>query len=94
MQELIVGMMLLGWLQLVTVSSGKNGLLCSAGWATLSVALLYLGAGDSDAPLHTDIPQFFAALWPVMMLTFWTGWFLGGLIRPVLRLFRWAAAIR
>lgn len=94
MQDLIVGIVLLGWLHLTTTWSGRSGLIYSAGWASLSVAILYMGAGDSGMPIYVDLPQYIASLWPVMMITFLTGWFLGGLLRPFLRLFRWAAALR
>lgn len=94
MQELMVAMVLLGWIQLISVASGRNGILYSAGWAFATTAVMFAGAWDAQVPVHIDIAQYFAAIWPVMMLVFWSGWVAGGLLRPILRALKWAGAIR
>lgn len=94
MQELMLGMVILGWLQLISVSSGRNGVLFSAAWAGATTLLMFVSARGGETPFFLDLAQYFAAIWPVMMLTFWTGWVMGGILRPVLRVLKWAAAIR
>ena len=91
METLMVGMVVLGWLQLLSVKSGRWSVIASGLWALATTGLMAIAAFDTTMP--GDTVSYIITIWPLMFVTLWAGWTIGAMLRPILRFFRWIAAL-
>ena len=88
MDNLLVGIGLLGFVHLVTVSGWRSGAMYCAVWATVVTTFLYVTTLQPGEAIFPHIFSYFSIIWPMTAMTFSLAYIGGGMFRMMLRILK------